>query len=607
MDLARFTRDLDFRGVASGTRWQYLRVARMYDRPDFSRDSVISFMQRFKGRSRSYTNLVLHALKSYARSLAMPWSLSRADAQRPSTPQRPFLTYAQFQQLLELARPNPQHYAILRVMGATCARREEVVRMMVEDYARPVLRIRTAKGGEPGACTLDPETCNAIETHLRSRSRASPSLFAISAASLSQVFRRYVRTLDLPPRTGLHCTPYESLVLTRDGYKEIGSITVGESVWDGLTFRRVRRTFAHHYEGNLIEIHGKGILPFKVTPNHPVLVGKKGFPFRTAWVLACDLDPQKHFLIAPKYRNRGSVVREVNLQKFVTSKWDHSSTRRYCLTEAFGRFLGLYAADGSGSVGGSGIAVGSLDEASRVSAVLKEALASKTRIVVSPPKRSLLRGKIIYGSGTIVCFSGRVLRRFLKATVKTNAHDVEVPTYILNSPQEVRKAFWEGYVDGDGHRAQDGWIQVSSVSRRSCLSLQLLLSSLEEFGYVNQGKDRDFIYYKERGKKPTRARTKVRERPGVFLIPIKLVKSTPFNGMVYNLEVAGAFCIHNIVTHNSIRRGVITWLFQAGLRERELQDVGRWKSPAMPAVYVQLVPGQVDKEVQKKHPMWEKE
>ena len=57
---------------------------------------------------------------------------------------------------------------------------------------------------------------------------------------------------------------------------------------------------------------------------------------------------------------------------------------------------------------------------------------------------------------------------------------------------------------------------------------------------------------------------------------------------------------------HAIRRGVATWLFNAGMRERELQDVGRWKSPSMPAVYVQLVPGQVDREVQKKHPMWRK-
>jgi len=39
---------------------------------------------------------------------------------------------------------------------------------------------------------------------------------------------------------------------------------------------------------------------------------------------------------------------------------------------------------------------------------------------------------------------------------------------------------------------------------------------------------------------------------------------------------------------HAMRRGVVTWLYQAGMGERELQQWGGWKSPHMPHAYIQL-------------------
>ena len=40
---------------------------------------------------------------------------------------------------------------------------------------------------------------------------------------------------------------------------------------------------------------------------------------------------------------------------------------------------------------------------------------------------------------------------------------------------------------------------------------------------------------------------------------------------------------------HSLRRGLTTWLYEAGMREKEIQDLMGWKSPEMPGRYIKLV------------------
>lgn len=55
---------------------------------------------------------------------------------------------------------------------------------------------------------------------------------------------------------------------------------------------------------------------------------------------------------------------------------------------------------------------------------------------------------------------------------------------------------------------------------------------------------------------------------------------------------------------HAVRRGMVTWLYRAGMRERELQEAMGWKSASMPHLYVQLVEGEVEKKVRALHPLF---
>jgi UDP-glucose 6-dehydrogenase len=85
---------------------------------------------------------------------------------------------------------------------------------------------------------------------------------------------------------GGSCLPPSEKVQTFDGLKQIGEIFPGEQVLahDGR-YHSVTRIYSRNFNGNLVEIHGRGFNSFPIvcTPEHPILVGKRGFTGASPW------------------------------------------------------------------------------------------------------------------------------------------------------------------------------------------------------------------------------------------------------------------------------------------------------------------------------------
>jgi integrase len=56
------------------------------------------------------------------------------------------------------------------------------------------------------------------------------------------------------------------------------------------------------------------------------------------------------------------------------------------------------------------------------------------------------------------------------------------------------------------------------------------------------------------------------------------------------------------VGFHAIRRGLTTWLYKLGMRERELQDIMGWRSDQMPSRYIRLVSSDVDQKAAELNP-----
>ena len=70
--------------------------------------------------------------------------------------------------------------------------------------------------------------------------------------------------------TGEYCLPPSQLLLGDN--KQISQYKLGDSVVGRSGLEGVVQTFERYFSGNLVEVKGTGLLPFKLTPNHPVLV-----------------------------------------------------------------------------------------------------------------------------------------------------------------------------------------------------------------------------------------------------------------------------------------------------------------------------------------------
>ena len=92
------------------------------------------------------------------------------------------------------------------------------------------------------------------------------------------------------------CTPPDTVILGDN--KPISSYKVGDSAVGTTGHVGVTQTFSRNFQGDLVEIRGRGMLPFFVTPEHPILTvrrevrsGKGEYSDIRVWKSAAELVP----------------------------------------------------------------------------------------------------------------------------------------------------------------------------------------------------------------------------------------------------------------------------------------------------------------------------
>jgi pyruvate formate lyase activating enzyme len=143
--------------------------------------------------------------------------------------------------------------------------------------------------------------------------------------------------------------------------------------------------------------------------------------------------------------------------------------------------------------------------------------------------------------------------------------DKHVPLQLFDAPRPIVQAFVDAYVDGDGHRYANGKISVTTISRTLAEGIAWLVlklgqvpslyeASMPESGIV-QGRaikraphQYSVVWYV----KNSPVARKVVETRDYYLIPLRQVAFTEYDGDVYNMEVeeehsylAGFFLVSN--------------------------------------------------------------
>jgi pyruvate formate lyase activating enzyme len=138
-----------------------------------------------------------------------------------------------------------------------------------------------------------------------------------------------------------------------------------------------------------------------------------------------------------------------------------------------------------------------------------------------------------------------------------------IPSQLLTANPEIREAFLAALVAGDGHRYRNGKISITTISEDLAYGIAYLvllshrlpavyaharpgLKRIEGRIVRQAGKQFTVVWYDSEVKR------KAISKPEHFLVPVKRVEAKPYQGPVFNLEVAGEhtytanfFAVHN--------------------------------------------------------------
>lgn len=357
--------------------------------------------------------------------------------------------------------------------------------------------------------------------------------------------------------TLVHCFPPDTLIgaPTPTTFESADKVYGKDGQLHDVTYHH-----SSHYNGDLIEIQADGLLPIKVTPEHPVLVVKpyrypSGFVAKPnfvnpplcvksyyeglepEWIEAKDIS-LGDYLVCPKPVFGSSEVAEwientgVN-GGYVLNELTPSPDNAW--------MLGLFVADGA-TAGGSGVnfTLSPNDDIDRLVDVWKGLGAN--------PK--------IHNHGTYVRVtvgSTVAAKSFREWCGKSE--EKQFPSFVFNGEWDIRSVM-DGYAAGDGYLDEAGRLTCHTISPKLAEQARCMLLSLGEYpcvslaprhsGYPNTKQGYNVYWH-----------TKAQQRRniwhnGQYLSAVRSLTTSLYDGEVVNVAVEDveSYTVNGAVFHN---------------------------------------------------------
>jgi NADH-quinone oxidoreductase B subunit len=378
------------------------------------------------------------------------------------------------------------------------------------------------------------------------------------------------------------CVPPDTLLLGDN--KPISAYDVGDEVTGSSGPVKVDETFSRMFEGDLIEILGRGMLPFMVTPEHPILTvrrvlqsGKGEYSWDQNWKHAGDLahaPPTKSngrplypsgehdCLLIP--RIKGTIdFRTISLASYVHPRGlnivrgrGESPPLQLPLTRNSAWLLGIYVAEGWTTENHDVYFSFAHDEHDLIGQVMETA-----RSLGYHP--SIVKRR----TSTWVRFSSSILARALRDWCGHEAENKRIPDFILyHTDIGILKAFLTGYLKGDGNVTVDDrgpvFDRADTTSKILALQFQLAYARLGILARISPGHHAGIGRIEGRTVMTKdsyqmwvltseRKNADFRIGPDFIAVPIKRITRVPYSGPVHNLETAdNTYLVSNAVVHN---------------------------------------------------------
>ena len=337
---------------------------------------------------------------------------------------------------------------------------------------------------------------------------------------------------------GFPCFAKGSSVLTKNGYKDISEVEVGDLVMTHKNrWKEVVTLF--HKENFIYKVKAQGLIETETTEEHPYLVskvsrinGKRTFS-KPDWVEVKDMKVGD-FICYPKILNENNPLN---------------------LTEDEAYLIGRYIADGHTTLN-------KRTEKGRENERFYNLILSvgSHKIPNIPIKHHLHKHT---QSTHRMVFSNKRLVNIVEEHCGRGAKNKVISPMLLELPKHLLEKLICGLLDGDGS-FRDGYYSLTTVSKELVMSLNLAIMKL--YGVVGNitytkrppktvicGRTvNQSDTYALRFTKEVRKQKHYHETEDYFLAPIKEVVETGSLKDVYNIEVEGdnSYTVNNCIVHN---------------------------------------------------------
>lgn len=348
--------------------------------------------------------------------------------------------------------------------------------------------------------------------------------------------------MALPP-----CFPKNTKVLTKEGYKNIENVKVGDKVFTHTgAWRRVYALHETPYDGEVNEIKISYMKDIVCTPNHPFLIKEKGY-VEAKDINVGDFVAIKKYVpknILPKFTykikhfNRGLKINRFLKKEFVPTLNDFY-------------MMGFFLGDGW------------VNHKNKDKKECNFAISSIDKDNVLPKIRRSIKISERFNRKTVSNYSTKshkwydILKQFGEG-----APNKTIPGWVMDAPQKYREVFLEGYFDADGcFRKGTLRKRFTTTSYELAHKLQLLIMSTNNILCSVKEQDRPNKTVVE-GRIVNQLNTfDIEERNGKFLFDdedfvwVRVRKNNVIKNKeqyVYNIAVEKdeTYTVNNIVTHN---------------------------------------------------------
>ena len=348
--------------------------------------------------------------------------------------------------------------------------------------------------------------------------------------------------------------------------KAIEELVPGDRVLGTTGEVQVKNVFRRSYKGQIVTIRGAGMLPFSVTPEHPLFVFRSGPALKLAeqgFVEAAKLEEKHnrttgHYLAVPRLSSTN--IEYLSLKPYF-DLCRPTIRDSIPLDANTAWLLGLYTAEGCcsrrrrGNRERSATAVFNLGR--HESGLIKKTTRILSNLGYRP--RLSLRANIAE-----LKVHNSALARALDDWCGHTASKKRIPEFIiLHRKKSIGQAYLRGYLAGDGNRERNcegiwNGIAAVTVSRLLATQLQLLGAKLGIFFRIQKLITIPYImgrkiHSKEKYKVAASLTplTKARFTKEFMLVPVRSVHRGRYDGIVHNLETEDhTYLLGTVLSHN---------------------------------------------------------